>query len=599
MKFCCEMLLRVARRPAHLFPIPAPLRSLPLRYFSASTTAAYVEVLSLLGEAPPGGLEGPAADRARGLLSDACASRLPAAMCRLGRWKVWGLYGTPRDVRGGAALLRSAALAGDAEAACFLGRAFLSLTELAAAERTERGCGGGGGGDCSGGGGGCACGGGGCGGGGCSGGGAPAVPQPFEPETAEAAETRAAAARAVLAEIKAMRLQNLAARGAATPAAAPAPPAAAGLSPWLDDVDGAGSPLALASSTPHAYAWLHRAAAAEHPGAQVLLGNLCLRGVAPLPAPTRDAAAAAAAEAGAAPRVEEAAGWYELAAAPPAPAEPHPEALHNLGLLLWEGAPPVVADPARAVRCFERAAAAGDANALFALGQLVAAGAPHAGVTRSLQRALPLLERAVAAGHGGAAHFLAQHWRERGGASARVRHFLELAAEGAGHAEALLDLAHAKLRGADGFAEDAAAARALFARAADAPGGDEEVKIPALLALGAMRVKGLGGAVDLGGAARSYEAAAQMGSLEAWENLADVLARGAYRKHTCARGTRAQRPLPPTPTRAFTARPQPQAGGNLDAAKSILEMVARLRADFEKSRAVSGEEEGTGAKGSM
>ena len=35
---------------------------------------------------------------------------------------------------------------------------------------------------------------------------------------------------------------------------------------------------------------------------------------------------------------------------------------------------------------------------------------------------------------------------------------------------------------------------------ADAPGGDEAVKIPALLALGAMRFKGLGGAADAAGA---------------------------------------------------------------------------------------------------
>ena len=68
------------------------------------------------------------------------------------------------------------------------------------------------------------------------------------------------------------------------------------------------------------------------------------------------------------------------------------------------------------------------------------------------------------------------------------------------------------------------------------------MRVAALLAEGAMLYRGLGGGRDVAGAAQRYEAAAQLGSIEGWENLADVLAKSAL----CA--------PPPPHTHSFTPR---------------------------------------------
>jgi TPR repeat protein len=144
---------------------------------------------------------------------------------------------------------------------------------------------------------------------------------------------------------------------------------------------------------------------------------------------------------------------------------------------------------------------------------------------------------------------------------ARAAHFLELAAE-AEHAEALADLGAARFAGSDGFSVDLSGALAAFERAADAgaaaPGAADDARVAALLSAGAMYARGLGTPVNFRAALARYQAAAQLNSVEAWENIAAMHARGqgVPRDEKAARGIldMAQR------LRAELEAPAPAAG---------------------------------------
>jgi TPR repeat protein len=316
-----------------------------------------------------------------------------------------------RDVRGGLKLLREGALGGDVHASYWMGVTWLRMDELSVAE--------------------------GVGGAQAAAEEAPAQCKGSRPVGSEEVEAaRFAAAQAVMAEIKALRSRAASGRRALSSSS---PPTGGVLdeAAWLAE-DTSAAPLVR--STARGYAWLLRAAAADHGDAQVALGNLCMRGVAPLGAPPGDAAALSAAEARAAPRIAEAMGWYELAArgggdgAAAPSSEPHPDALFNLGSIYWGGVEGhVAADERRAIGFFEAAAALGDASALCFLGQVALEGSEAAGVPRNSRMAVRHLERAACAGHAGASHTLASLWRAGAPGfpadAARARYFLQSAAE--------------------------------------------------------------------------------------------------------------------------------------------------------------------------
>ena len=415
----------------------------------------------------------------------ATSSIPPRVAAQLGRAALYGDR-VPRDVRAGLSHLISAARAGDADAAYVLGTASIRMGEPNAA------------------------------------GGAPSAPPvkaPAPEEDAAAEAARVEAARGVIAEIKGLRRAN--ARARASPAGAGAAQPKVTTGDWCADEDA--STMPLEPSTARAAAWLSRAAAAGHADAQVALGNLLMRGVADV-GPGADAAVRASAEASATPRVAEALRWYEVAANGP---HPHADALFNLGMIYWEGVGggtdnegAVAQDLPRALSFFERAASARDASALFFYGTLLCDGHAGAGVRASPARGLKFVEAAAADGHGGAAHYLALHWRGKPGAAARSRYFLEVAAD-AEHAPALADLGAAHFSGENGFEVDLPGALAAFERAAAAAarsgGSDDDTRVAALLSAGAMYARGLGTPRDYTAALVRYRLAAELNSVEVRE----------------------------------------------------------------------------------
>lgn len=521
---------------------------------------------------------------ARLLLESSARGAHAGAQGRLGRWMLWGLYGVARDVRGGLALLLAAARAGDVDAAYWLGVASLRVDEFVAAAAP------------------------GCGGDGSNNVGiAASLPDPTKPETEAAHALRSAAAGAVIADLKLLRRAAARARNekmggggrrggggvtADTVGEDTASDAAKDHNILWDEEDPEMMPLAV--STARAAFWMRRAAEAGHTDAAVALGNLLMRGAA------KDAHYAprtpcelARQEKTVLPQTAEAIEWYQRAAGDGennfissssshvfshtagdarsgipiakaligkrSPKQEHPDALFNLGMIFWEGlptaTPPIAADPARALVYFERAGAARDSSALFFLGSLLVEGSTRAGINSSPARGVQLIERAATLHHGGAAHYLWLYWREKRD-FARAGHFLELAALGGEHAEALSDLGAARFAGTDGFAIDLPGALEAFERAADAgataPGTADDSRVAALLSAGAMYARGLGTQVNYRAALVRYQAAAELNSIEAWENIAAMHAQG---------------------------QGVPKDGKQ---ARGIMDMAARLRAEVDK-----------------
>jgi hypothetical protein len=187
----------------------------------------------------------------------------------------------------------------------------------------------------------------------------------------------------------------------------------------------------------------------------------------------------------------------------------------------------------RAVALFDRAAAPDlqDSSALFFLGALMLRPGEHGaggtgGVRPNARRALRLLELAAGQGHGGAALFLAQFWREGDAgaglpaSAARARHFLETAADELGEPDALFELGDALARGRDGLAPDLPRALSAYERAAS------QGHVAAAVSAGAMYFHGLGAPQSYALALARYRAAAELGSLEAWRNVASMHALG-------------------------------------------------------------------------
>jgi TPR repeat protein len=136
----------------------------------------------------------------------------------------------------------------------------------------------------------------------------------------------------------------------------------------------------------------------------------------------------------------------------------------GIAVMAGIGAP---ADPAKAAALFERAAAAGDADAVFNLYVVASQAGRRAEAVR-------LLERAAAAGHAQALHNLSSAHAAGDGVprdDARAVELLKRAAE-AGCADSLCNMGN-RARDGRGVSRDATAALSFYRRAADS-GGDRD-----------------------------------------------------------------------------------------------------------------------------
>jgi TPR repeat protein len=274
--------------------------------------------------------------------------------------------------------------------------------------------------------------------------------------------------------------------------------------------------------------WIRRAADNSHWDAHVVLGNLCQSHDPPL------ALTASA--------------WYLRVADPRAAGQssshrapaPHPDALYNLGLMLFEGVehadPPFPANRTASIAYFVKAAEAGDAAAQLFMGQLLHQGDEELGITPNLDSALMLLERAAKAEHSGALYYLAQLYRsgsEDGALQANRDKFLEYldTALELHDEDALFCMADMYFHGSDGFDKDLEQARHFYEAAAERGSAD------AFLCLGAIYYNGIGVQRDYERAFLYYQEAAERDSLAAWKNLADMYAvgRGIPRNEDTAR----------------------------------------------------------------
>ncbi|KAF1332620.1 Extracellular protein, partial [Globisporangium splendens] len=268
--------------------------------------------------------------------------------------------------------------------------------------------------------------------------------------------------------------------------------------------------LEKADST-KAVEWIRRAADNKyesHREAHVQLGNLCLSQEPPL--------AFAASE------------WYSRAASARDP-NPHPDALYNLGLMLYDGVedaePPFPASKSASIPYFVKAAEVGDASAQFFMGHLLHHGDEELGIEANMDSALMLINKAAEKGHGGAHFYLAQLYRS-GDPVAKVEadqpKFLEHldAAIELEDEDALFCMADIYFHGSDEFPEDLEQARRFYLAAADAGSAD------AFCCLGTIYYQGLGVKKDYERAFYYYQEAADRHSMEAWKNLAEMYSFG-------------------------------------------------------------------------
>lgn len=301
------------------------------------------------------------------------------AVGRLGRWYVFGVNETPRDVPKGLSMMHAAALNGDVESCYWYGRVWDMMDSIAAKVST----------------------------GGCSSttNAIPEVPDPTLTETPESAEFRISRGKEVLSEIKNLRRMALKERNERIRSMSSSSRQGSSSA----DVFESENPLKLplTRNFRRAYYWLSKAAAQDHQEAQVALGNLLIREA------TENEL-----------MVLEGVSWYEAAAgeqvvppsddprplmAPPGLSHtsrdsttpgvpvsdvlgnvhglaPHTDALYNLGMLFWEG---VVSpsgkvllpkDKKRGFQYFERGAAFYDSASLFFVGHVLHVGDKDIGV---------------------------------------------------------------------------------------------------------------------------------------------------------------------------------------------------------------------------
>ncbi|TMW63806.1 hypothetical protein Poli38472_002747 [Pythium oligandrum] len=262
---------------------------------------------------------------------------------------------------------------------------------------------------------------------------------------------------------------------------------------------------ALGGDSTQSIEWLRRAAANGHRDAHVYLGNLCMEQEPPL--------------------VNHALEWYFNVTPPKVEKDPHPDALFNIGMILYEGAehanPPFPANRAAAIPYFVSAAEAGDTSAQYFMGQLLLGGDDELEIASDPKSGLMLIERAAENDHGGALFYLAQLYRlgdEECGIKAdrhQFLNYLDLAME-AGDEDALYCMADIYYHGSDGFDKDLEQARLFYLAAAEA--GSAE----AFCCLGAIYYNGIGVKKDYQKAFLYYQEAAERDSMEAWKNLADM-----------------------------------------------------------------------------
>ncbi|TDH70803.1 hypothetical protein CCR75_005536 [Bremia lactucae] len=261
-----------------------------------------------------------------------------------------------------------------------------------------------------------------------------------------------------------------------------------------------------AIDTTKAVEWLRRAADNHNRDAHVKLGNLCLRHDPPM--------------------ALEASAWYTRVTKDK---NPHPDALYNLGVMLYEGVehaePPFPGNKLASIPFFTRAAEKGDISAQFFMGVLLHQGEKDLGIEPNFKSGWMLLEMAATNGHPAALYYLAQLYRsgdEKHAFAADRTKFLEFLdkAMESGDPDAFFCMADIYYHGSDGFDQDYEQAHNFYMAAA------EQGHANAFCCLGTLYYNGIGVQQDFEKAFLYYQEAADRDSMEAWKNLAEMYTTG-------------------------------------------------------------------------
>ncbi|KAG3015454.1 hypothetical protein JG687_00006470 [Phytophthora cactorum] len=268
--------------------------------------------------------------------------------------------------------------------------------------------------------------------------------------------------------------------------------------------------------TTKAVEWLRRAADNNNRDAHVQLGNLCL---------SHDP-----------PMALEASAWYTRVTKDK---NPHPDALYNIGVMLFEGVqhaePPFPGNKGASIPFFTRAAEVGDVSAQFFMGMLLHQGDKDLEIEPNFRSGLMLIEMAASKGHPAALYYLAQLYRSGDEANdfaadhAKFLENLDKAME-AGDADAFFCMADIYFHGSDGFDQDYEQAHGFYMVAAEQGHAD------AFCCLGALYYNGIGVKQDFKKAFLYYQEAADRDSMESWKNLAEMymVGRGVPRNEATA-----------------------------------------------------------------
>ncbi|CAI5724635.1 unnamed protein product [Peronospora effusa] len=268
--------------------------------------------------------------------------------------------------------------------------------------------------------------------------------------------------------------------------------------------------------TTKAVEWLRRAADNSNRDAHVQLGNLCLSHSPPM--------------------AMEASSWYTNVTKDE---NPHPDALYNLGVMLFEGVhhaePPFPDNKSASIPFFTRAAEVGDVSAQFFMGSLLHQGDKDLGIEPNFTSGVMLIKMAASKGHPSALFYLAQLYRsgdEANDFAANRAKFLEHLDKAlkAGDADAYFCMADIHFHGSDGFDQDYEQARRFYMAAAEQGHAD------AYCCLGALYYNGIGVKQDFKKAFLYYQEAADRDSMMAWKNLAEMytVGRGVPRNEATA-----------------------------------------------------------------
>ncbi|CAH0482211.1 unnamed protein product [Peronospora belbahrii] len=290
------------------------------------------------------------------------------------------------------------------------------------------------------------------------------------------------------------------------------------LEPLLEISDGSGHMDAaqMQLDAVKAVEWIRRAADNCNRDAHVQLGNLCLSHSPPM--------------------AMEASSWYTNVTKDE---NPHPDALYNLGVMLFDGVhhaePPFPENKSASIPFFVRAAEVGDVSAQFFMGTLLHQGDKDLGIEPNFTSGFMLIEMAASKGHPSALFYLAQLYRsgdEDNGFAANHAKFLEHLdkAMKAGDADAYFCMADIYFHGSDGFNQDCEQARRFYMAAAEQGHAD------AYCCLGALYYNGIGVKQDYKQAFLYYQEAADRDSMMAWKNLAEMytVGRGVPRNEATA-----------------------------------------------------------------